>query len=898
MTRWRRILHWTLIGGAAVGLIGVATVAGVYLYVAPSLPSVSILKDIHLQVPLRIYTRDGRLIGMYGNKRRIPLHYKDLPPMLVEAFISAEDDRFFEHPGLDLRSLVRASINLIVTGRKSQGASTITMQLARNFFLTRKKLYIRKIREIFLALRIEHKLTKEQILDLYLNKIYLGNHAYGVGAAAQVYYGKDVYHLTLAQMAMIAGLPKAPSAFNPIADPHRALERRAYVLGRMRVLGFIDQSAYQHAMAAPITAHLHGPQASVHAPYVAEMVRNWMLQQYGPTAYTAGFQVTTTIDARLQHDANRALWGNLQRLSREKGYHGPIKHVAIPSDPSRQLLSRLLSSVPQVANLQPAVVLNVQNRSIDVDLAGDQRLKLGWSALSWAAPHNSPENAAAFLKRGDLIYLYPKGHSWELAQIPRMQGALVSVDPYDGAIAALVGGYSYALSKYNRAIQAHRQLGSSFKPFIYSAALHEGLTPATMISNAPLVYLANKQLSALWRPENYERTTSGFMRLSLGLIHSINIVSVRVLEKVGIADALKWSKRFGFKPSVLPHNLTMVLGSASLTPLTMARAYSVFDNGGYLVAPYLIQRVSDAGGNVLAQAHPLVACKQCMAHLHLASPVSARPPRSSPSPATSQSQAADAATTSTTAQTAANASTSSALPSSMSVIAPQPVSGSIAASNQRTSPVAATATTTEASAAPAKHTANSAAGATGSSAPAKATLPPPPASEQVTFNAPATSPQPPRLAPRVLTPQNAYLMVHMLQGVIQHGTGQAARSIGRSDLAGKTGTTNDYSNAWFDGFAPRLVAVTWVGYDQPQSLGYGQTGARAALPMWIYFMKHALSGVPERTWTMPPGLVTVRIDSKTGLRCGPGDRNAIWVTFRKGHLPPWNNGKHAPSLYQ
>lgn len=828
MTRRRRIFRYCLLTLAALSLAGLLGLIGVYFYVVPSLPSVAVLKDIHLQVPLRIYTRDGKLMAVFGSKHRIPLEYDQIPPMLMEAFISAEDDRFFEHSGVDPRSMVRAAINLIETGRKSQGASTITMQVARNFFLTRKKLYIRKIREVFLAQRIEHELSKEDILRLYLNKIYLGNHAYGVGAAAEMYYGKTVWQLNLAQMAMIAGLPKAPSAFNPLADPQRALERRAYVLGRMHDLGYIDNTAYKRAMAAPITAKPHGPQVTVSAPYVAEMVRNYITAQYGDSAYTAGFQVVTTVDSKLQKAAEAALTADLERLDRQYGWRGALAHHHLPAQPDKATLAAAVGTAPTVANLQPAVLTQVKDKSVAAYVKGHGPVRIDWKGLQWAA--GKADSASAFLKRGDVVYTINRGNDgWALGQLPKVQGAIVALDPYDGAIVALDGGFSFNQSKFNRAIQARRGLGSSFKPFVYSAALHEGMTPATLISNAPFVSVANQALSAMWRPQNYERNTSGMMRLREGLVHSINIVSVRALQRIGVNTAINWAKRFGFTPSELPHNLTLVLGSASLSPLTMARGYAVFANGGFLVRPYYIQRVTGPGGELLAAANPWVACSTCVA------PGAG----SAPAPA------------------------SAAVPTSASVAETSP-SAPVSVASPASAAVAATRAATR------EHAAH------------------------VLVSQPSNVP---RLAPRTLPIRNAYLMQSMLHSVITSGTGKDARVLDRDDLAGKTGTTNDFSNAWFDGFGPRLVAVTWVGYDQPHSLGYNESGARAALPMWIHFMGKALKGVPESPPPMPSGLVTVRIDSKTGLRCNASDPNAIWETFRSENLPAWNQPQQGPSLY-
>lgn len=820
----RRLARIFLVGSASLGLLAVATVGGVYLYISPSLPSVSVLKDIRLQTPLRIYSRGGQLISIVGNKRRIPLDYWQIPPLQVEAFIAAEDDRFFAHPGLDMRSLARAAINLILTGQKSQGASTITMQVARNFFLTRRKLYIRKIREIFLALRIEHKLSKEDILRLYLNKIYLGNHAYGIGAAAEVYYGKGLWQLDLAQMAMLAGLPKAPSAFNPIANPKRALERRAYVLGRMHDLGFINTTAYDHAMAAPITAYFHGPEVKVHAPYVTAMVRNYMVKHYGKATYTAGFEVTTTISSRLEKDAHAAMTWNLERMAHEKTWRGPVAHVNLPLGSEHKPYGVILQQFPDVANLIPGIVEAEHKRSASVFVQNVGTIRLPWSALRWAAAGRT--NAKAFLKRGDVLYLNHSNHTWTISEIPQVEGAIVALDPYDGAIVAIDGGYSFTLSQFNRATQAHRQLGSSFKPFVYSAALNDGLTLSTLISNAPLVAVANKELAEYWRPTNYERNTTGMVRLSEGLIHSINIVSVRILQRVSVQSEMDWIQRFGFDSTQIPHNLTLVLGSASLTPLQMARGYSVFANGGFLVRPYLIQRIYGPGQQLLAEARPWVACQRCK-------------------------KRTNAVPTASIAH-AAVASSAPVLPAQIATLSDSPTTASaaLAASSESATTVVSTPSLM------------------------------------------------PRLAPRTISPQIAYLTTHMMQGVIQSGTGQAARAIGRHDLAGKTGTTNNYTDAWFDGYAPRLVAITWVGYDkQDRSLGPGQVGARAALPMWIHFMQQALKGSPDTAWPMPSGLVTVRIDSQTGLRCGPSDPHAMWEVFRSGHVPPWQSTKNAPTLY-
>ncbi|MGH7057848.1 MAG: penicillin-binding protein 1A, partial [Acetobacteraceae bacterium] len=621
---------------------------------------------------LRVYTRDDRLIASFGARRRVPLDYQQIPPLLVEAFISAEDERFFEHAGVDPRSMARAALNLIETGTKSQGASTITMQVARNFFLTKKKLFIRKIREVFLAQRISRELSKEDILSLYLNKIYLGEHAYGVGAAARIYYGKNVWQLTLAQMAMIAGLPQAPSAGNPLVNPKAARARRGYVLGRMLFHGYIDEAAYRRAMAAPITARQYAPQATVEAPYVAEMVRDYMTGKYGKAAYSAGYRVTTTLDSRLQTAAVAALRNDLEQLDRQKGWRGPVAHVTLAASAGSAAVAKALSGYAPVANLSPGVVTEVGTKSIHLFVLGQGPVTVGWKGLAWAAGRH--DTAGGFMKPGDIVYVRygelringraqgPK-KAWRLAQIPKLEGAIVALDPYDGAIVALDGGFSFALSKYNRAVHAQRQLGSSFKPFVYSAALASGMTPATLVSNAPFISVANKALNKYWRPRNAERQTSGMMRLRAGLAHSVNLVAIRILQQIGIPHVLDWSRRFGFSPADLPHNLTLALGSASLTPLEMARGYAVFANGGFLVRPYFIERIEEPEGKVLARARPWVACADCVPATParanpLGLPVSATTP-SAPESAETPASGAVPAKASVAATAAASARTAS-----------------------------------------------------------------------------------------------------------------------------------------------------------------------------------------------------------------------------------------------
>ncbi|MEJ2630390.1 MAG: penicillin-binding protein 1A [Acidihalobacter sp.] len=816
--------------------LGALFAVAAYLYFAPNLPDVTALRDVQFQVPLKIYSADGELMAEYGEKRRDPLHFDQVPPQLVHAFLAAEDARFYEHPGVSIRGLLRATYELIRTGRKVQGGSTITMQLARNFFLSDRKTYTRKIRELMLALKIEKALTKDQILELYLNKIYLGNRAYGIGAAAHVYYGKSVKDLTLAQMAMIAGLPKAPSAYNPLADPRRALERRKYVLTRMHDLGYISDAQFQSALQQPITASLHAANVQVHAPYVAEMVRAEMVQRYGDRAYTDGFKVYTTIRAKDQAAANRALHDDLVAYTERHGYRGPearikldpvtlkafrISMTAAAKDktdkasktkgsgrPDVGAWDEVLQKHPPVGGLESGVVVDVGDKSAQVYLGPGQVVTLDWKGLSWARPFinrnligNPPTRASDVVKPGDVVRVREDGGQWQLTQVPKVQGALVSLDPDSGAIVAMVGGFDYYASKFNRVTQAMRQPGSSFKPFIYSAALHDGFTPATLVNDAPVV-IKDSALEGVWRPENYERRFNGPTRLRIGLVESLNLVSIRVLQTIGINYALKYVSRFGFDPARLPHNLTLALGSASVTPLEMATGYAVFANGGYRVKPYYLDRIVAEDGSVLYYAdHPTVCEPNC--------------PK--PAPAASDAMGTSATAAPAPATTVAP-STSLAVPTSVTPLV-------------------------------------------------------------------AVKPPPVRPAERVITAGNAYQMTSMLKDVIRHGTGRAALSLHRSDLAGKTGTTNEQVDAWFSGFDSRLVTTAWVGFDDNKPLGHAETGARAALPMWIKYMGAALKGAPESTMPQPPGIVTVKIDPKTGLLARPGEADAVFETFRQDRVP-------------
>ncbi len=619
--------------------LGVVALTGLYLYLAPQLPAADKLTEVRLQVPLKVYAREGGLIAEFGEMRRIPVRLGQVPKRLVQAVLAAEDDRFYSHPGVDYQGLLRAAFSLLLTGEKRQGGSTITMQVARNFFLSSEKTFLRKFKEILLAFRIEQSLSKDQILELYLNKIYCGNRAYGVAAAAQFYYGVELNQLTLAQMATIAGLPKAPSRYNPIVNLERAVERRDYILERMHSLGYIGADEYQTARASVETAARHGPEIEVEAPHVAEMVRAEMVRRYGEEeAYTGGYQVYTTLNARQQTAANQALRAALIEYDRRHGYRKRVngngewvngKNIT-GSAPLASLSSSPITRSPadwqaalegytESGGLLPALVLEVDGQGARAYTPGQGVVELTWAGLSWARRYvneNSrgaqPKTADQILKVGDIIRLQRgSGGVWMLAQLPAVEGGLVALHPSNGAISALSGGFNFYQSNFNRVHQASRQPGSSFKPFLYSAALERGFTPASVVNDAPVIVAGAGLDQSTWRPENFGGKFYGPTRLREALAHSRNVVSIRVLRAIGIPYAVEYAARFGFKPEQLPGVLSLALGSGAVTLLELARGYTVFANGGYLIEPYFIDRILDAQGQVLMQADPLTVCAQC-----------------------------------------------------------------------------------------------------------------------------------------------------------------------------------------------------------------------------------------------------------------------------------------------
>lgn len=776
---------------AGIGCLALVLLS-LYLYLSPQLPSVEMLQDVQFKVPLRVYTYDEKLLGEFGEAKRTPVKYEEIPPLLVKALISAEDDRFFEHPGVDYHGLLRAVFVFATTGEKQQGGSTITMQVARNFFLSREKTIARKLNEILLSFKIERELTKEQILELYLNKIYFGNRAYGVASAALTYYAKKLDELTLGEMAMIVGLPKAPSAYNPLVNAVRAKKRRNYVLGRMRSLGHIDDLSYETALAEPVASRIFGLSVEADALYVAEMVRQEIISRFGESAYSEGYKVYTTIDGQAQSAATTAVRQGLLDYERRHGYKGAIEKLDWVSNAGPDEWSEALGKFESIANLQPALVIKVEDKKATVFLENQTNLEISWDNLSWARQAIDENTLGPVLKTagdalsvGDVVMVEViDDKSARLAQVPSVSGALVSLDPNDGAIRALVGGFDFYSSKYNRITQAERQPGSSFKPFIYSAALDKGFTAASIVNDAPVVF-EDPALEAAWRPENYSGKFAGPTRMREALIHSRNLVSIRLLQSLGVGYTINHAARFGFNPEHLPRNLSLALGSGTVTPLELARGHAVFANGGFLVTPYFISHIVDANGVVVWQAEPEVVCNNCEE-------------KSATTP------------------------------------------GVVDIADKKLAAVSGDS---------------------------------------------SLAPLTPKYAKRVISAQNAYVMNSIMRDVVARGTGRKAMKIGRNDLAGKTGTTNDQRDAWFAGFNRDLLAIAWVGYDEPKPLGSEETGSGIALPIWIYYMEAALRGKPDHLLDRPEGLVSVRIDPETGELADSDSPNAIFEIFYADNAP-------------
>ncbi|MFT6914023.1 MAG: penicillin-binding protein 1A [Motiliproteus sp.] len=615
MTKIKTLLGFFIKAGIICAVFGVLILAGGFFYLKPQLPDVDQLRDIELQTPLRIYSADRKLIAEFGEMRRTPVSFDEIPEQFVQAILAAEDGRFYSHDGIDYIGLGRAAFQLLSTGHIQTGGSTITMQVARNYLLTLERTFIRKFKEIIIALQMEQQLTKNEILELYVNKIYLGNRAYGIQAAAHVYYGRDIDELSLAELAMIAGLPKAPSAYNPLINPPRALERRDWILSRMLSLGYIDATQFAAAIAAPITAVYHGTDIELYAPYVAEMVRSHLLELYGERIYAQGYSVYTTLDSGDQQAANSAVEKGLMDYELRHGYRGAEQQFPAELEPGAWLEG--LREVPTYASLEPAVVVEVSEQSARLLRADAEIVDLSWEGISWARPYLSaysrgpkPKMAADVLAVGDLVRLVDTDSGWVLRQLPQVQSALVALSPKDGAVRALVGGFNFNLSKFNRVTQGVRQPGSNFKPFVYTAALASGFTPASLINDAPVVF-EDDNLESSWRPENYSKNFFGPTRLREALYRSRNLVSIRILRRVGVRATLDYISRFGFDRSRLPNNLSLALGSADVTPLELVSGYAVMANGGFKVEPYWLDRIEDRDGELVFQAAPKTLCEGC-----------------------------------------------------------------------------------------------------------------------------------------------------------------------------------------------------------------------------------------------------------------------------------------------
>ena len=774
-----------------------------YSQIIKGLPDVESLKQVQLQTPLRVYSSDEKLMAEFGKKRRKPVALTDVPKLFTAAFIAAEDASFFSHSGVDWMAMGRAAIQYLKTGEKRQGGSTITMQVARNFFLSSEKTFVRKFRELVLASIIEQKLSKNEILELYLNKIFLGHRAYGIGAAAQVYYGKDIADLDLAQMAMIAGLPKAPSRMNPITNPQAAKKRRLYVLNRMKTLGYISRKEFDVATTSAVTAKWHGYSSEVSAPYVAEMVREFMVKSFGEKSYEEGFEVITTIKSNLQKKAQNSLQRGLIEYDRRHGYRGAEGAVVIGDHAviSESVLAESLRPFAKVGGLVPGVVTSVEDKKLLVWVQDHGEVLLSEDSLQEARPYQTadargpvPDSFLGIFSEGQIIRVSKKNvpqeeitllasGEWQLSQLPAVEGALVSLNPKNGAILSLVGGLDFKKSKFNRVTQAKRQVGSTFKPFLYSAALEKGYTAASIINDAPIVFKTKNALGT-WRPENFSGKFYGPTRLRQALTRSQNMVSVRLLDSIGIDYVIDYVSRFGIETNQVPRDLSLALGSGEMTPLEVAAGYSVFANGGFAVNPYFVQVVKNRDGEVVYEASPETVCDICDSVV-----------------LDDEGEPAD-------------------LESLM----------------------------------------------------AMKELPPD------------------SIAKRVITGENSWLISSMLRDVIKLGTGRRAKVIGKKDLSGKTGTTNEQRDAWFSGYSSQVATTVWVGFDKVAPLGRRETGAKAALPIWVSFMTGALANLEDNVPERPNGLVVVRIDRKSGKLSSVGNPSSVFEVFREPNVPTRERG--------
>jgi len=731
---WQKVL--AVIFGTLAVAVAMAGLTSALIY--PSLPSLDVLTDYRPKMPLRVYTEDGTLIGEYGEERRAFVRIQDTPALLKQAILAAEDDRFYQHGGVDTLGIARAAVANLLAGGAKEGASTITMQVARNFFLTTEKTIRRKLNEALLALKIEHSLTKDQILELYINQIYLGQRAYGFATASQIYFGKPLASIDLAEAAMLAGLPKAPSAYNPVVNPERAKARQLYVLRRMRELGYIDDASLKAATAKKLPVRYSTTSNDLYADHIAELARQYVVQRYGEQAYSNGMKVFTTLRAVEQKAAIDGVRLGVVAYNRRRGYAGPEDWVDIPAadDGANASIIEALSDRMEVNGLIPAVVTNIGKDRIEAVIRNGDKILLGQSELRFASPYLGSRVAAnKQLRRGSLIRIYRLNSSqpWQLTYLPQVETGFIALSPESGAIRAMVGGFSFAQNQFNHVTQAWRQPGSSFKPFVYSAALEAGITPTSVFDDAPFVISPEETGGEAWSPSNYDGSLDGPTTMRNALTFSKNLVSIRILQATGTVQARQHALIFGFTPERIQPYLTMALGVGEVTPLQLATAYAVFANHGMRIHSYYLARITDKDGKTLETFQPR---------------------------------------------------------------APEPV----------------------------------------------------------------------------LDGRNAFIMTSMMQDVVRRGTGAAANRLGRSDIAGKTGTTNDHRDAWFAGYSPSRVAVAWMGYDQPKPLGPGETGGTTALPIWIHYMTTALRGTPDKGFAMPGGITVQNVDAKTGVRVGEGGR--------------------------
>ena len=750
LMRWVVYPIATLLG---LILIGALMLGFAVMITLPTLPSLEVLTDYRPKIPLRVYTADGVLMGEFGEERRAVIKIGEVPEQLKQAILAAEDDRFYQHGGVDYAGVLRAAYSNFTSGGARQGASTITMQVARNFFLSKEKTFTRKFSETLLAFKIEHSLTKDEILELYINQIYLGQRSYGFASASQVYFGKPLSDINLAEAAMLAGLPKAPSSYNPIVNPKRAKTRQAYVLRRMNEIGQISIQEYKEATGKALVIKRKSQEFAVHAEYVAEMARQAVYDRYQEETYTRGFKVYTTVRQLDQQAAYQSLRQGVMDYDQRRGYRGPESFVKLVKDDVSQeeILENALQDRHDSGDLYAAVVLTANSKSVHAYRRGGDRIEITGEGLKFAQKFLS-ETAPAVQQRihpGSIIRVQKSDKGlWQIVQIPQVEASLVSIDPQDGSIRSLVGGFDFNRNQFNHVTQAWRQPGSSLKPFIYSAALEKGFTPATVINDAPISFSAAETGSKPWEPRNFESKYDGPIRMREALAKSKNMVSVRILRAITVQYAQDYISRFGFDPSMHPPYMTMALGAGSVTPMQMAVGYTAFANGGFRVSPYFIQRIEDEKGNILEQAQPSQVAKNAV---------------------------------------------------------------------------------------------------------------------------------------QIIDPRNAYLMTTMMQDVVERGTATRAKQLNRTDLAGKTGTTNDHVDAWFCGYQTDLVAVAWIGFDNPKSLGEHETGGRAALPIWVNYMGKVLQNVPMSPPISPQGVITARVNPATGFRVSHG---GIVEHFLQEQLPP------------